>query len=671
MTQYRHMFKPLTVKSMTLKNRIVMAPVATNCASHTGEVTDSQMKFYELRAKGGVGLITIECASVYSPQGALRINQLRIDRDSYVSKLFKLCETLHKYGAKVSLTLNHAGASAPMSITNIQPVSSSDLRTFPDGDIPRPLEKPEIEKIVRKYGKAAHRAVMAGFDAIEVEAGHGFLINQFLSPLFNDRKDEFGGSPENRARFAKMVFQEIRKAVGPEFPIIARISADELTEGGNTLDDTLELLTYFIDDIDMIDVSAGSSIALQYVQDVDYLPDGWRTFMAQAIKERFGKPVITGGNVRDPHVTEDIIANNQADCIGMGRGLIADPEWVNKVQFGDENDVRKCISCNIGCIVNRYFDTQPIRCTINPAIPNGDEYKERKVKELCNVVVVGAGVAGLEAACTAAEVGCNVILIEKENYLGGIAGRIAHMPNKKRLGDFPTYMIHRATKLKNLYICKGMEANAEFVKGFKPDIIVNATGSNPIMPNIPGLQDIMSKPKEQRRVYSIFDLLDDISEYPEDMSDKKVVIIGGGNVGLDVVEFFATKKADITICERQEYFGIDLDPATRAASYGLMEDYGVHRYTSAELLRVEDDQFIVRNNYKDLEMKFDYGFVCLGMQETSPHLDELTEAFAYRGVEIVNIGDSARTRRMIDGVREGRNILNVLERRGFLSTLKD
>ena len=154
------------------------------------------------------------------------------------------------------------------------------------------------------------------------------------------------------------------------------------------------------------------------------------------------------------------------------------------------------------------------------------------------------------------------------------------------------------------------------------------------------------------------------------MADKKVVVIGGGNVGLDVVEFFTTKKADITICERQSHFGVDLDPATRSASYALMEEYGVHQYTSADLLRVEDHKFIVRNNYRDLEMDFDYGFVCLGMQATTPQLDELTEAFAYKGVEIVNIGDSARTRRMIDGVREGRNILNVLERRGFLPTLK-
>ena len=669
MTQYRHMFKPLTVKSMTMKNRIVMTPVATNCADHTGDVTPSQMKFYELRAKGGTGLIIVECASVYSPQGALRTNQLRIDHDSYVSKLFKMCETLHKYGTKVAITLNHAGAAAPMSVTNIQPVSASDLRTSMDGDVPRPLEKPEIEKIAKKYGEAAHRAVMAGFDAVEVEAGHGFLINQFLSPLFNDRTDEFGGSPENRARFAKMVFQEIREAVGPSFPIIARISADELTAGGNTLEDTLEQMQYYIDEVDMIDVSAGSSVALQYVSDVDYLPDGWRSFMAKAIKDRYNKVVITSGNVRDPHVAEDIIESGKADCVGMGRGLIADPDWVTKVQFGDECDVRKCISCNIGCVVSRNFDNHPIRCAINPAIPDGDEYKERHIKGLCNVIVIGAGVAGLEAACTAAEVGCNVVLIEKTQQLGGIAGRIAAMPNKKRMGDFPEYMIHRASKLKNLFICKGMEANPEFVEGFKPDIIVNATGSNPLLPEIPGLQEILAKPLAERKVYTIFDLLDQIPEYPEDMSDKKVVIIGGGNVGLDVVEFFAQKKADITICERQTHFGVDLDAATRNASYQLMDEYGVHQYTSSDLLRVEEDKFIVRHNYKDMEMDFDYGFVCLGMRATSPQLDELIDAFAYKGVEIVNIGDSARTRRIIDGVREGRNIINVLERRGFLPTI--
>ncbi|MCQ2491994.1 MAG: NAD(P)/FAD-dependent oxidoreductase [Lachnospiraceae bacterium] len=669
MNEYRNLFKPLRVKNMTIKNRIIMLPVATNCASRSGDVTDSQMKFYELRAKGGTGLIIVECASVYSPQGTLRANQLRIDHDSYVSKLFKLCETIHKYDTKVALTLNHAGAAAPIDLTNIQPVSSSDLRVNQHGDVPRPLKKKEIEKIARKFGEAARRAVMAGFDAVELECGHGFLINQFLSPLFNDRTDEFGGNPENRARFAKMVLQEVRNAVGPMYPIIVRISADELTEGGNTLEDTLEQLQYYIEEADLIDVSAGSSVALQYVSDVDYLKDGWRSYMAKEIRDRYNKPVITSGNVRDPQVTEKILADGYADAVGMGRGLIADPDWVTKIQLNKEDEIRKCISCNIGCVVHRNFDDQPIRCTINPAIPGGDEYKERKVKEPCNVVVVGAGVAGLEAACTAAEVGCSVVLIEKEKELGGIAKRISAMSNKKRMSEFPEYMIRRAMKLKNLFICKGMEADAEFIKGFKPDIIVNATGSNPKLPNgIPGLNEIMSKPIEERYVFDIFDLVDTIPGYPKNMSGYKIVVIGGGNVGLDVVEFFTERGADISICEKQTHFGIDLDPATRAAAYELMDEYGVHQYVAADLIKVEENAFTIRKDYKDIRLEFDYGYLCLGMQETSPHLDELYDAFGYQ-TEIVNIGDSARTRRMIDGVREGRNILNVLERRGFLSTL--
>ena len=237
--EYKHIFEPFTVKHMTMKNRIVMTPMGTNYGEQNGEMSFLHINYYEQRAKGGTGLIIVENASVFSPQGSNGTTQLRIDHDSYIPRLYKLCETVHKHGACIAIQINHAGASAQAMRTGVQPVSASDIPSKAGGEIPRPLEKEEIYEIVRKYGEAAKRAQTAGFDAVEIHAGHSYLLSQFISPLTNKRTDEFGGSAENRARFARLVIEEVRRQVGPFFPIFVRISADEFLEGGNTLEDTL------------------------------------------------------------------------------------------------------------------------------------------------------------------------------------------------------------------------------------------------------------------------------------------------------------------------------------------------------------------------------------------------------------------------------------------------
>mgnify|MGYP000287881387 FL=1 len=561
---------------------------------------------------------------------------------------------------KSSILLNHAGSAANGKMTNIQPVSASDIPSRVGGDIPRALTTDEIYTIIDKFAEAAKRAVTAGFDAVEIQAGHGYLLNQFLSPTTNDRTDEFGGSKENRARFTTLVLKAVRETVGENIPIFLGISADELAEGGNTLDDTLEIVEYFKDYVDVFDVSAGLTCSIQYQYDADYLPDGWKSYMSKSIKEKTGKPCQTSGNIREPEVANRILEDGEADLIAIGRGLIADPEWVNKVQFGNTDDINRCISCNNGCTAT--LGDEPIRCSINPALVSGSLYKDKKLKKPCNVVVVGGGTAGLEAACTAAEVGCATVLIEKSGELGGLARRVGKMPNKQRLGYFPQYLERRAMKLKNLFICKNTEASIEFIEGFKPDIVVNATGSVPLLPNIPGLKENL----EAGNVSTIFDLVDHVDSYPEDLSGKKVVVIGGGNVGLDVVEFFVPRKADVTIVEQKAHFGENLDFITKTGSIEFMNKNKVNQYPNASLLEVKDHSFIVRHDYKDLELDFDYGFVCLGMQSATPSLQELYNHFIYEGVEVLNIGDSAQTRRIIEGVKEGRDILVALERQDFI-----
>lgn len=323
-----------------------------------------------------------------------------------------------------------------------------------------------------------------------------------MSPLYNKRTDEFGGTPENRARFAKLVVEEVRKQVGPFFPISLRFSADECLEGGNSLDDTLELLEYFVEEVDILNVSAALNDSIQFQIDQINLADGWRSYMAKKVKEKFGKVTVTSGNIRSPKIANEILENGDADLLAMGRGLIAEPNWVNKVQDGKEYLLRKCISCNIGCADHRIAKSRPIRCTVNPDVINEEAYKQDKVNNPINMIVIGGGTAGLEAATTAAEVGVNVTLYEEKNYLGGLACEIARLPDKRRIQDFVDYLEARANELDNLVIHTNKRFELEDLEDKSIDIIVNATGATPLLPPIKGLHEQLAKPN--RRVFFNF-----------------------------------------------------------------------------------------------------------------------------------------------------------------------
>ncbi|GKU25776.1 2,4-dienoyl-CoA reductase [Clostridium folliculivorans] len=661
--KYTNIFSPLKVKNMTIKNRIIMPPMGTNYASQNGEINSDHIKYYEQRAKGGTGLIIVENAAVEFPLGSNGTTQLRIDHDSFMPALYKLTERMHKYGACVAMQINHSGASAVPDRIGCQPVSSSNIPSKTGGAVPRPLEKEEILNIVEKYGKAAKRVQTAGFDAVEIHAGHSYLICQFLSPIYNKREDEFGGSIENRARFARMVIDSVRAAVGPMFPIFLRVSADELLEGGNTLEDTLKILEYLNEEVDVFNVSAALNDSLQYQIDNMNLEDGWRSYMSKAVREKFNKPTITTGNIRNPEVAENILAEGHADLIGMGRGLIADPNWVLKVKNNEEDTIRKCLSCNIGCAGHRIGLNRPIRCTMNPDTINEDEYKKLRVKKQTTVVVIGGGSAGLEAACTAAEIGCTTFLFEEKPYLGGLAKEISKLPDKRRISYLPEYLIRRAEGLSNLVIYTNTKADIKAIENLKPNVIVNATGSKPLLPPIKGLLERIDKSEEN--IYSILGLLNNMDKF-EDAKDKKVVVIGGGAVGLDVVEYFAEKKAEVSIVEMMPMLGRDLDVITKLSMMDIIEKNKVNVHTGTALVEVASDHFKVKKDDKEQNLDFDYGFVCLGMRSENPILNDLQKHFEEKNVEVINIGDSSKTRKIIDGMAEGRDIILTLEKIGSI-----
>ena len=443
---FPHVFSPLTIRGMTLKNRVVMMPMGSDFAGHDGELSDEHIKYYELRARGGTGLIMVENVCVKYPEGSNGTTQLRLDKDCYIPRLFTLTEACHRQGALMGIQINHAGASAMSSRIGMQPVSASRFPSKAGGEIPRGLSKEEITSIAKDYGSAAKRAVNAGFDVVEIHAGHSYLISQFLSPTTNDRTDEFGGSAENRARFCRMVIDEVRKAVGPRVPISLRLSVDELP---------------------------------------------------------------------------------------------------------------------------------------------------------------------------------------------------------------------------NLTIKTGVDATVAEIKKYTPDLVVNATGSVPLLPPIEGLHDNLGK--KDASVYSIKDMIADVKNYPEDMTGKKVVVVGGGAVGLDVVEFFAPRGAETTIIEMMPVIGNGLDASSTSSMKECMEKHHVRQMTNTALQKVNAHSFLVKYDGKEEELPFDYGFVCLGMRANAPIWNDIQEAFTGEDVEVLNIGDSVRARRIIDGTDAGRHmVLNTLERLNYL-----
>lgn len=670
-THYPKIFEPITVKRMTIRNRIAMTPMGTNYGETSGEMSNRHMNYYSLRAKGGVGLIILENANVEYPVGSNGTSQIRIDHDSFMPRYYQLVENLHKNGATVAIQINHAGASASSARTGMETVSSSNIPTKVGGEVPRPMTREEILHTVKKYGEAAKRVQAIGFDAVEIHCGHSYLMSQFISPYYNKRTDEFGGSMENRLRFPRMVLEEVRRQVGPWFPIIVRVSAEERVPGSNTLEDTLKYLEYLDEFVDIYDVSCGLNPSLQYQIDSNFLPDGWRAYQARAVKEKFGKPVINAGNYRDPAVVEKVLESGDVDIVGMGRGLIADPEWVNKVKNGEEDMLRKCISCNVGCAGNRIGVNRPIRCTVNPAVPEGDVYKKLKVKKNCNVVVVGAGTAGMEAACTAAEVGCNVFVLEKQDHIGGLSSFISDLPSKSRMKDFPTYLERRAAKLPNLYLFLNTEATLDKIKTFKPDVVVNATGSVPLVPPIPGLKENIAA----GNVSTIFDMINDVNagKYPEEAcKGKKVVVMGGGSVGLDVVEYFAPRGAECSIVDMLPQIGMMADPITKCSMRETHDTYGVKEYVNTALQEVKENAFVVKTPEGNIEeLTFDLGFNCLGMRANNPILEALEQEFGGTDTVVYNIGDSVRARRIMEGTMDGRAILNVLENQGYLDSLDE
>ena len=650
------LFSPFQIKSMHLKNRVVMSPMGSNLALCSGEISDEHIEYYRLRAAGGVGLIIVENMCVDFPAGSNGTTQLRLDQDCFIPRLYRFNEVIHRYGCCTSVQLNHAGCTAVPERIGCPAVSASRV-PLKDGSYSEELSVSEIHRIARQFGRAAARAKCAGFDSVEIHAGHGYLIDQFLSPLRNHRTDEFGGSLENRARFCCLVTAAVRAAVGPDFPVLIRLSLEEFIQGGNSLEDSLQLLKFFHQDVDLIDASVGT----KYAMDAAQLPDGWRTYLAKAVKDRYHQPCAVMGNIRLPEDAEGILSRGEADLIVIGRGLLADPQWAAKARQGRSDEIRPCISCNVGCVNHRMVQNRPIRCTVNPSITCEPWTSTHRVTRPCTVVVVGGGMAGLEAACTAAESGCRVFLLEREAELGGWVRRISVLPQKFRMKRLLDYMLRRAQGLQNLTCLTGVCVTAEQIRDYHPDLVIWSVGSIPSLPNIAGLHAQLQAPGSD--LYDLNGFLLNLSQERQ-WTGKTIGLAGGGPVALDIAEFFAELGNKVTIIEQLSEIGSGLDPLTKGFLMDTLQKHGATILTSHRLESVADHAFMAAGPNGARTISFDAGFICLGLRSNSSQA-ELLQTIQSDGIPTLQIGDSRQARRIYEGIHEGYHIIDWLNENGY------
>jgi len=402
--EFKKILEPIQLRKMCLKNRLVGSPVTTNFASSNGEATERLVNFYRERAKGGASLVIVEGSFIH-PLGKGYVNQLGIHEDSLIPSLIKVVAAIHESGAKASIQLHHAGRRTSSKITGSTPKGPSPIPCYVGGEIPEELTPHGIRRIIECHSLAALRAKKAGFDSVDIHAAHGYLIPAFLSPLSNRRRDEYGGSLENRVRIAVEVISNVRKVVGDEFPITMKISGDEFAKGGLSIEE-MQKIAPFLEKagVDALAVSAGTvtpeEIGLDYSTPhtfVRTLPMGTKegcfSYLAGAIKEAVGIPVMAVGRINTPYVAEDILQRGQADLICLGRGLLADPCFPRKALEGRAEEIRICVACNQGCF-DRLFLQKEISCMVNPAIGHEEELAIERNRRLRNVWVVGAALQG-------------------------------------------------------------------------------------------------------------------------------------------------------------------------------------------------------------------------------------------------------------------------------------
>ena len=621
---YSQLLRPGKIGAIELRNRIVLAPMGSFLGGEDGHITERHKRFYEERARGGAGLITTEVVAVDYPRGAAMTHQLGLSNDSFIPGLRDLTDRVHALGAKISVQLQHAGKVATKDLTDGRPLSVpsanvvamegvlDDLTTdeinaivknygqVDPGKMFRELDEPEIRRIIGTFAAAALRAKCAGFDGVEIHAGHGYLINEFLSRHSNHRSDEWGGALENRARFLLEILRETRAQVGNDFAVWIRLDGEELdVEDGITREDAVltarmaEAAGANAVHVTRYGGPSGIGITSMIVHDeAELLP------YAAAIKQVVDIPVIAVGRLL-PEAGNRAIAEGHADFIAMGRQLLADPELPNKLAEERREEIRPCIHCYT--CVGQIFINEAVKCVVNPACAREDEFAIVRAHEPREILVIGGGPAGLEAARVAALRGHRVTVCEREKHLGGTAffSSLVWEPN----GEFVRYLECELRRL-GVEVQLECEVTRDFAKNFGADAVVVAVGAKRALPEIAGangpnvfsgdaLRELLSGGSRagasaklsfaQRALVKAGQRLLQIGEHPDRVRElskhwmplgQNVAIVGGGLVGLELAEFLVERGRSVTVIEESAFFAPQMSIPRRWRTLHVLRKHG-------------------------------------------------------------------------------------------------
>ena len=641
-----HLFSPYTIRGVEFKNRIAVPAMVTDYCNLDGTATERYIAYHEEKAKGGFGLIITEDYAV-DPLGRGFKNVAGLWEDSQIKSHSELPKRVHKYGAKIFAQIYHCGRQTNRGAIGTEPEAPTAIPCPFGTDMPKELTTERVKHIIEEFGDTALRCKKCGFDGVEIHGGHGYLIAEFMSHYSNKRVDEYGGSFINRMRLPIEIIKNIREKCGEDFIIDMRISADEGSSAGKvagarTIEDTLAMVPYFEEaGLDMIHVSAGTYMACDGIVPSSYTQHAWGQDWAEAVRKVVNIPVISVGRYNDPILANSAIKLRKADFIAMGRASLVDPHMPNKAKAGCYEDIRYCIGCNHGCL-GILFTDNPIRCVLNPTL--GREYegeiKEAEVKK--NVAVIGAGPGGLQAALTAKKAGHTVTVYEKDSHAGGQFYMASIPPAKGEISAFIRWQTVQCEK-NGIEIKYNTEVTTELMKEEKPDVIIAATGANPVVPPILG--------NDQSIVCTANDIL-----LGKVFPGQNCVVIGGGQVGAETANYLGQQLKNVIILEMKDAIAAEEAIAPRWGLLRSLENLKVCCKTSVKVTEIKENCVEYEENGVLKTVAADTVVIAVGSRSNNSLAKELEDA----GFDVKVIGDAKAVRLVMHATSEGYDIAKEL-----------
>jgi 2,4-dienoyl-CoA reductase-like NADH-dependent reductase (Old Yellow Enzyme family)/thioredoxin reductase len=625
------LLEPIEINGIRLPNRIVMAPMGSY-QDRDGIVGERTIAYYRRRALGGTGAITVENV-VVSPN--VECWDFPLCAPEHVERMRKIVDAVHGDGeTQVGVQLVHPGR---VSVTGLVGFVAPTPTPLHDGAaIPHTLTIREIREIVADFGASAAYAKEAGFDYVEVHGAHGFLIGDFLGSIVNYRDDEYGGDQERRFRFAIEIVEAIRSSVGPDFPVWFRISMIDAGESGITLEESLELCERLEGaGVDCLSVSAGTHTSLEITMAPMFVQRGHMVPLARQVKERVSIPVAAVGRLDDPELAASVLQHGDADLITIGRGLIAEPDWVKKIAEGRRDELRPCLACN-ACA--DYITLHGgIRCAVNPEVGREAEWELVPAEEARSIMVIGGGPAGLQAAQTAAMRGHRVALWDREDELGGKLGVASLAPGKEVVTELRDQMVRELGRL-GVEIHSGVEVTANDVERENPDAVILAVGAEPLVPPIPGA--------DLPIVLDAVSLL--LGEHPVEAGEH-IVVVGSAATGLETAENLVAQGATVTLVEMLKQVGAGIEAILKDHIVRALRASGVEILTSTKVMAIEPGRVVCRaDDGAELVLETDRVALAVGFRPIGQFL-----ADALSGREVHLVGDAAHAGDFVNAIGSG------------------